>query len=161
MLMNHGNGIYKVFCVNLPDTIICKMKVFLTAGILILCVNSTPFAVDSGQDQPRIPAEITIAFRTGNSAELSKHLNNTVQIMMLGKEDFYKKNIAETILRDFFNGYRAREFIVKHQGGTADAQYAIGSLKTDKGSFRVYFLLKKVGTEFLIHQIRIDPDESN
>lgn len=159
--MNRRNGIYKVFCVNLRDTIICEMKVFLTAGILIICVNSAALTPNPDQEQPRIPAEINIAFRTGNSAELSKYLNNTVQIMMLGKEDFYKKNIAESILRDFFSGYRAKEFIIKHQGGTADAQYAIGSLKTDKGSFRVYFLLKKVGTEFLIHQIRIDPDESN
>jgi len=136
------------------------MKVLLTAGILIFCSHTLVFSLAEEQDQTRIPAEITTAFRTGNSGELSKHLNNTVQIMMLGKEDFYKKNVAETILRDFFNGYRAREFTIKHHGGTADAQYAIGSLKTDKGGFRVYFLLKKVDREFLIHQIRIDPDES-
>ena len=39
-----------------------------------------------------------------------------------------------------------------------NAQYAIGILKTEKGDFRVYFLLKKVDQELLIHQIRIEPD---
>jgi len=91
---------------------------------------------------------------------LARYINPTVQLMVLGKEDFYKKNVAETIMKDFFITYRPKEFIIKHQGGTADAQYAIGNLTTDKNSFRVYFLMKKVGSDFLIHQIRIDPDDS-
>lgn len=113
----------------------------------------------SGQEQVKIPAGIPMAFRAGNATELSKYLNSTVQILLLGKEDFYKKNIAETILKDFFSQYRSKDFTIRHQGGTNDAQYAIGSLKTDKGDFRVYFLLKKVGNELLIHQIRIEPDD--
>lgn len=125
-------------------------------AILMIILYAGIFA----QEQNRIPAEIISAFRTGNAVTLSKYTNPTVQIMLLGKEDFYKKNVAETILKDFFTSYRPKEFIIKHQGGTGDAQYAIGNLNTDKNNFRVYFLLKKVGSEFLIHQIRIDPDES-
>ena len=113
----------------------------------------------NGQEQAKIPAGIPLAFRAGNATELSRYLNSTVQILLLGKEDFYKKNLAETILKDFFTQYRTRDFIIRHQGGTNDAQYAIGSLKTDKGDFRVYFLLKKVESELLIHQIRIEPDD--
>jgi hypothetical protein len=113
----------------------------------------------NGQEQAKIPAGIPLAFRAGNATELSRYLNSTVQILLLGKEDFYKKNLAETILKDFFTEYRTRDFIIRHQGGTSDAQYAIGSLKTDKGDFRVYFLLKKVESELLIHQIRIEPDD--
>jgi len=118
------------------------------------------FTLVQAQEQMRIPPEIITAFRTGNATDMSRYLNSTCQIMLLGKEDFYKKNVAETILKDFFSTYRPREFIVKHQGGTSDAQYAIGNLRTEKVNFRVYFLLKKVGSELLIHQIRIDPDES-
>ena len=129
-------------------------KGFIAFFIIILATLSAP-----GQEQAKIPIGISMAFRAGNASELSKYLNNTVQILLLGKEDFYKKNIAETILKDFFSQYRTKDFIIRHQGGTNDAQYAIGSLKTDKGDFRVYFLLKKVGTELLIHQIRIEPDD--
>ena len=128
-------------------------KSLIPALILSLAVLSSP-----AQGQVKIPAGIPMAFRAGNASELSKYLHSTVQILLLGKEDFYKKNIAETILSDFFNQYHSRDFIIRHQGGTNDAEYAIGSLKTDKGEFRVYFLLKKVGTELLIHQIRIEPD---
>jgi len=110
------------------------------------------------QVQPRIPEGISESIRTGNAIELSKYLNSTVELLLLQKEDFYKKNVAETILRDFFNEYKTKSFTIRHQGARNDAQYAIGNLKTEKGDFRVYFLLKTVGREQLIHQIRIEPD---
>ena len=110
------------------------------------------------QDQSKIPAGISIAFKAGNSAELSKYMNSTIELLLLDKEDFYKKNVAEAILRDFFRNYPTRDFTIRHQGAKNDAHYAIGSLRTDKGDFRVYFLLKKVENELLIHQIRIESD---
>ena len=110
------------------------------------------------QDQARIPEGIAIAIKAGNAAELSKYMNSTIELLLLDKEDFYKKPVAETILKDFFNEYQTRDFTIRHQGAKNDAQYAIGNLKTEKGDFRVYFLLKKVDQELLIHQIRIESD---
>jgi hypothetical protein len=114
--------------------------------------------IGNAQEQPQIPGGISIAIKAGNAAELSKYLNTTVELLLLDKEDFYKKNVAETILSDFFNEYHTKEFTIRHQGAKNDAQYAIGNLKTEKGDFRVYFLLKKIDQELLIHQIRIEPD---
>ena len=110
------------------------------------------------QDPQRIPEGISIAIKAGNASELSKYMNSTVELLLLEKEDFYKKNVAVTILKDFFSEYQTRDFTIRHQGVKNDAQYAIGNLKTEKGDFRVYFLLKKVNQELLIHQIRIDSD---
>jgi hypothetical protein len=110
------------------------------------------------QEQTKIPGEISIAIKSGNASELSKYMNSTIELLLLDKEDFYKKNVAETILKDFFAEYQTKDFIIRHQGAKNDAQYAIGNLKTAKGDFRVYFLLKKVDQELLIHQIRIEPD---
>ncbi len=112
----------------------------------------------SGQDQSSIPGGISIALKAGNAAELSKYMNPTVELLLLDKEDFYKKEVAETILKDFFKEYKTKDFVIRHQGAKNDARYAIGNLKTDKGDFRVSFLLKKVDSELLIHQIRIEPD---
>jgi hypothetical protein len=125
----------------------------LSAAFLMLSLLSL-----QAQDQLKIPGGIAIAIKTGNASELSKYLNSTVQLLLLEKEDFYKKNVAETILKDFFAEYKTRDFVIRHQGGINDAQYAIGNLKTEKGDFRVYFLLKKVDQELLIHLIRIEPD---
>ena len=112
----------------------------------------------SAQDQTKIPGGIAIAFKAGNAAELAKYMNSTIELLLLDKEDFYKKNVAEAILKDFFRDYPTRDFTIRHQGAKSDAHYAIGNLTTDKGDFRVYFLLKKVGDELLIHQIRIATD---
>jgi hypothetical protein len=123
---------------------------------VMLIVFSTIAA--TAQDQAKIPGGISIAIKAGNASELSKYMNSTIELLLLDKEDFYKKNVAETILKDFFAEYQTRDFTIRHQGAKNDAQYAIGNLKTEKGDFRVYFLLKKVDRELLIHQIRIEPD---
>jgi hypothetical protein len=112
----------------------------------------------SGQEQASIPGGISIAIKNGNASELAKYMNSTIELLLLDKEDFYKKNVAETILKDFFNEYQTKDFTIRHQGAKNDAQYAIGNLRTDKGDFRVYFLLKKVDLELLIYQIRIEVD---
>jgi hypothetical protein len=131
------------------------MKSLYIIPVLLISISSL---VSKAQDQANIPGEISIAFKAGNAAELSKYMNSTIELLLLDKEDFYKKNVAESILKDFFTEYKTKDFTIRHQGAKNDAQYAIGNLKTEKGDFRVYFLLKKVGQDLLIHQIRIESD---
>jgi len=131
------------------------MKLISIVPVLVFAINSFTL---TAQEQVKIPGGIAIAIKAGNSAELAKYMNSTVELLLLDKEDFYKKNVAETILKDFFNDYHTKDFIIRHQGATNEAQYAIGNLKTEKGDFRVYFLLKKVNQELLIHTIRIESD---
>ena len=74
------------------------------ASILVLgflCTNI------QAQDQERIPPGISIAIKAGNAAEMAKYMNSTVELLLLGKEDFYKKNVAENLLKDFFEIGRA------------------------------------------------------
>lgn len=123
---------------------------FLPAILITLSINAP------AQDQTKIPGGISIAIKAGNAAELAKYMNSTIELLLLEKEDFYKKNAAEAILAEFFREYPATDFTIRHQGAKSDAHYAIGNLSTEKGDFRVYFLLKKVGAELLIHQIRIE-----
>lgn len=130
------------------------IKIIAIVFIILSCLDT------AAQEQVKIPSGISIALKAGNSSELSRYMNTTIELILLDKEDFYKKNVAETILKDFFNEYKIKDFTILHQGQGAksDAEYAIGNLKTERGDFRVYFLLKKVDKELLIHQIRIDSD---
>ncbi|MCX6260169.1 MAG: DUF4783 domain-containing protein [Bacteroidia bacterium] len=131
---------------------------FIISTVVVLFTVVSLAAIN--QDQTKIPAGISIAIKSGNATELSKYMNSTVELLLLEKEDFYKKVVAETILKDFFNEYHTKDFVIRHQGARNDAQYAIGNLETEKGSFRVYILLKKVDQELLIHIIRIEPDNA-
>jgi hypothetical protein len=133
------------------------MKLTVSIAVIIFTIGTLTSVT---QDQTKIPAGISLAIKAGDAMELSKYMNSTVELLLLDKEDFYKKNVAETILKDFFNEYHTKDFLIRHQGAKNDAQYAIGNLDTEKGSFRVYILLKKVDQELLIHIIRIEPDSA-
>ncbi len=117
------------------------------------------FLTLSAQDAGKIPPGISLAIKAGNATELARYLNATVELLLLDKEDFYRKANAEAILRDFFIQYPVKDFTIRHQGSANDAFYAIGTLKSEKANFRVYFLLKKTEEGLLIHQIRIEPDD--
>jgi len=127
-------------------------------NILLVLIISFCSGVVFAQDQTKIPGGISIAIKAGNATELAKFMNSTIELLLFEKEDFYKKDTAEAILKDFFNSYQTKDFTIRHQGAKGDAQYAIGNLKTEKGDFRVYFLLKKIDSDLLIHQIRIESD---
>ncbi|MDX9930482.1 MAG: DUF4783 domain-containing protein [Bacteroidales bacterium] len=129
-----------------------KRRIWLSIALLVVSLAG------QSQEPDKIPAGISLAFKAGNASELVRYLNSTVEILLLEKEDFYRKNAAEVVLRDFFTQYPVTDFVMKHQGSNNDVYFAIGSLTTGKNSFRVYFLLKKTPEGLLIHQIRIEPD---
>ena len=104
-----------------------------------------------------IPEGIVKSLAVGNSRELSRHFNETIELVVLTSEDVYSKSQAELILRSFFSENRPVKFELLHTGGKESSRYAIGNMKTEKGEFRVYFLLKHRESVPLIHLLRIEP----
>jgi len=103
-----------------------------------------------------VPDAIILAFKTGNSKELGKYLNVNVELAIAEIEDVYSKTQAELLLKDFFVKHSPTNFIIIHEGGKEGSRYAIGTLTTNKGDFRVYFLLKIQDGNSVIHQLRIE-----
>jgi hypothetical protein len=103
-----------------------------------------------------VPDAIILAFKTGNSKELGKYLNANVELAILENEDVYSKTQAELLLKDFFLKHSPSNFVIIHEGGKEGSRYAIGTLSTNKGDFRVYFLLKAQEGNSVIHQLRIE-----
>jgi hypothetical protein len=109
----------------------------------------------------KIPEGIVLSFKAGNAAELSKHFHNNVELIILDKEDVYSRSQAEQILRKFFGEHKTKAFKIIFEGGKESSRYAIGSLQTAKGRFRVYVLIKKQDGSPLIHQLRIEEEEED
>jgi len=105
-----------------------------------------------------VPQKLVVAFQTGNSQELSVYFHEKLELVIDGKEGIYSKNQAEQIVQRYFIEHVPQKFEVVHEGGKTNSKYAIGSLKTSKGVYRVYFLLKFVDDKPLIHQLRIELD---
>jgi len=131
---------------------IMKSILLIISVLLITSQSSKAFPILD------IPLKIFQAMKVGNVDELSKYFNTSLELVVLDKEDVYSKQQAVQILKDFFVKYKAKNFTLLHQGGKEEAQYAIGTLETEKGNFRVYFLVRQKGTQTLIHQLRIEEE---
>jgi len=102
---------------------------------------------------------IGLAIQTGNSKELAKYFDKTVEITIFEKEETYSKAQAEMVLKDFFTKNKPASFKIIHNGTSGQgSQYGIGTLITDKGSFRTYIYLKQKGTSPFIEELRFESD---
>jgi len=108
-----------------------------------------------------IPEGIILAFKAGNAEELAKHFNANIELVILENEDVYSKTQAEQILRNFFTNHHPASFKIIFEGGKETSRYAIGSLSTSSGNFRVYFLIKDQDGTPLIHQLRIEEEDED
>jgi hypothetical protein len=129
-----------------------------TSFIILLFFFNIPVH-SANQENKELYDGISTAFKTGDVSRLSNYLNLTVDIIILEKEGFYKKNIVEIILNDLFKENKPKTFVIRHQGTKNDAQYLIANLETEKSNFRVYILLKKIDSGYLIHRLQIDIDD--
>lgn len=102
---------------------------------------------------------ISLAIQTGNAAQVAKYFDNTVSITVFNSEGSYSKAQAEMVLKDFFSKNPPRSFKIIHKGNSSEgSQYAIGTLLSNKGSFRTYIYIKKKGSSYLIQEIRFEND---
>lgn len=123
-----------------------KKLIFLLFGVFAL----------TGFVQAQIPDEIVISIQTGNDVSLASFFNENVELVVQTHDDVYSKSQAQQIVAEFFKANKPKQFSIIHQGGKDDARYAIGSLTTNTGIFRVYFLLKTKDNKSYIHQLRIE-----
>ena len=114
------------------------------------------FIIFSNQIKAQIPDEIIQSLKSGDSKTLSTYFNQNVELVVLENDNVYSKAQAQQIVNKFFSSNPPESFNVIHQGGKEGAQYVIGNLVTGKGTYRVYFLLKKSEGKEYIHQLRIE-----
>jgi len=104
----------------------------------------------------QIPDLIVVSIQNGNDAGLAEFFNENVELVVQTHDDVYSKSQAQQIVAEFFKANKPKQFKIIHQGGKDDARYAIGSLTTNTGTYRVYFLLKNKNNNSYIHQLRIE-----
>jgi hypothetical protein len=104
--------------------------------------------------------DIAIAIRTGNAKEISKYFADNVDLKVLEQENVYSKAQAELIVKDFFAKHPVKGFTVVHKSAPKNAsQFAIGTLDTGTGKYRVHYLMKTSGVRTTVTQLRIEPSD--
>ncbi len=106
------------------------------------------------QAQADVINSVRDALKSGNSRELSKYLNNTVEISINGEKSSYSRNQAEFVLKDFFTKYPPQDFRYVHQGSSKEGlKYTVGTFVHERGEFRVFMLIKQFGGSYLVDKI--------
>jgi hypothetical protein len=103
-----------------------------------------------------ISSEIISALNEGNAGEINAFLNTNVELVIGSKNDVFSKQQASGIINDFFKTNKINSFQVLHKGNKDNANFAIGTLKTSSGNYRVYILTRKQESTSLIQQLRIE-----
>jgi len=100
-----------------------------------------------------VSSDIISALNDGDASQLSGYLNANVELVIDNKNDVFSKQQATGIVTDFFRKNRVTGFQLLHKGNKDAASFAIGTLKTSTGNYRVYILTRKNE----IQQLRIEP----
>lgn len=124
--------------------------------VFVLSVASSAYAFMF----PGVSENITAAIKVGNSKELAKYFAPNVELVLGNKSGSYSKAQAEIMVKDFFAKNPVKDYKVMHQGNSQDKSlYTIGDLTTATKSYRTYYLLRKSGEDYTIHQLRFEDKE--
>ncbi len=124
-----------------------RLHVFLISAALTL-------QVFAAYGQGDVIAGIKETIKAGSAKELSRYLNQTVDITIEGKVESYSKAQAEFVFRDFFKQHPPSEFSIIHQGSSKGGQpFVIGQYKSGAEVYRVFMKIKSVNNQQLLHEI--------
>ena len=100
--------------------------------------------------------EVITAMKAGNSTDIARFFDNTVEINTPDKSNSYSKSQGELVLRDFFTTHVVKSFIVNHKGENSNSQFCIGTLVTKNGTYRTTIYIKLKGDKQLLQTITFE-----
>jgi hypothetical protein len=99
------------------------------------------------------------ALRSGNTTEMAKYFDESIELTLPDKSDSYSKAQATLILKDFFTNNGVKGFDVKHKGDQGGGQFCIGTLQTQSGNFRTTVFMKMKSNREVVKEIRFQAIE--
>lgn len=135
------------------------MKKYFKTALMILITASVALSFAFKNNSNDIISDISTAIKSGNAANVSKYFHSSVDLTIPASEGSYSKSQAELILKNFFTNNPPKSFTIKHQGASNDGSlFAIGTYVSGNLSYRTYFLVKKIGESYLIHQLEFEEE---
>jgi hypothetical protein len=122
-------------------------KIFFLSTIVVAFLMSA-FKPIAGLD------DVINALKEGNAQELSRYIDDNIEISLPDKSDNYSRTQAVMVLKDFFSNNGVTGFDVQFKGENGGGQYCIGNLKTKSGVYRTTVFLKSKEGKQVIKEIR-------
>jgi Domain of unknown function (DUF4783) len=128
------------------------MKLNNYLSIIVFVLASLQSVLVSAQGD--IISQVKETIKAGSAKELSKYLNQTVDVTLNDGPQSYSKAQAEFVFRDFFKQHPPAEFTLIHQGTSKGGQiFGIGQYKSGSETYRVYMKIKAANNQQLVHEI--------
>lgn len=103
--------------------------------------------------------DVIASIRSGNSNDLAKFFDDSVELTLPDKSDSYSKAQAQLIVKDFFGNNGVKGFDLKHKGDSPGGHFCIGTLQTNAGNFRTNVFMKTKGGKEVVKEIRFQSVE--
>ena len=98
--------------------------------------------------------DVIAALKAGNAQELSKYIDDNIEISLPDKSDSYSRAQALMVLKDFFSSNIVKGFEVQFKGENAGNQYCVGKLATGSGNYRTTVFMKVKDGKQIVKEIR-------
>lgn len=121
-----------------------RISTWLLSSVILLMSFTTQGNID----------EVIGALKTGSVTELTKYIEDNVEISLPDKSNNYSKAQAGLVLKDFFNNSGVKSFDVKHKGDGPGGQFCVGTLVTKNGNYRTNVFMKVKGNKQIVKEIR-------
>lgn len=92
--------------------------------------------------------------KAGNVDQIINNAGENLSLTILDKNNTYSKAQAQQIIKDFFAKNSVKAFELKHKGNSPNGKYAIGTLSTSGGNYRVNIFMKADGSKEIIKELR-------
>ena len=123
--------------------------------IALLFVSCLAIGQDQASEQ-KVFDGIAKAVKASQHTELSTYFASSIECDILGKEEVYSKPQATQVMKDFFTKYTVKNFSILHKSGNGQIKYIIGTYTSNAGdNFRMTFVVKQEGNNYLVQQIQI------
>jgi hypothetical protein len=104
-----------------------------------------------GQD---VFTNIKTAIKAGDSDQLAKYFNQTLDINIEGNLNSFSKAQAAFAVAEFFKAHPPTDFAIVHKGSSQGGlQYAIGKYVSDKDSYSVLIRVRESSSSRQVHEI--------
>lgn len=97
---------------------------------------------------------VVTGIKNGNAVQVTDNAGANFSLTIMDKSNNYSKTEAQQAIKDFFTKNSVKGFEVKHKGNSPNGQYAIGTLSTGSGNYRVNIFMKKEGGKEVIKELR-------
>jgi len=105
-----------------------------------------------------VPAGLSKAIAEGNATAMSVFFHQSLEMTILEKDYKASKNQATRIMENFFKAHQPTGFKISFEGTKEQSKYAIGTLTTEKESFRVNLFFMNKENKRLIYYLSIEKE---